>query len=712
MKEADHMIVTHNITIDFTKPRKEPHKLDMVQGDTCTRAIAIALTANDAAFTVPDGSAAVVRYRKMDGTGGVYDTMPDGIKAWSIDGNTVTVLMAPQVLTCHGTVWVSVALTYGSQVLGTFTFTLFVHEDPAAGTTESEDYFSYDTIGEINTAIAAALAGVDGIDSRIATALADLTQIEAYFAKSTDDCTDTSKVYVLPDGYIYAYLPVSSNVLDDVGYTENLRLSASGGYTESSYSGADLTGYITVAAGDVIRLKEVTMPDSDSYANKVYFFDNNKTGVNSVSMLSTDVKHSVVFDDDGNVIQFTVIEQTLGGAAGYIRINAANIDEYSVITVNEESTATTIEHVWTSTGHAFVPADYEDRILTLEESSAEAEETLKSLKSRVTALESTETDVLPDYWKRHCDEKAASIRTAMESAGRNKSAFLWYTDVHWAYGSQMAPKLLKYLVSQTAMNKTNFGGDLVDDYAVSADECMDGLRQWRLAVRNIPNHHSVIGNHDDDISELSTVKQRYGFLMAAEEDPNVVRGGDFYYYIDDPCEKTRYLYLDTSMCVTLAAAGNADAAAFAAEALASTPSGWHIAAISHIWFLYADTATPTVGSVPDYCQMYLDLFDDYNARSSGSMAVNGTTVAYDFTAAGGRVEFCIGGHTHVDYDFRSDGGIPVILTETDSRHLRGDLGYAAGTITENSVSGIIADYDAGAVTVVRIGRGSDRIIDL
>lgn len=708
MKEADHMIVTHSITIDFTNPGKEIHKLDMVQGDTCTRAIAISLTANGSAFTVPPGTAAVVRYRKMDGTGGVYSTLPDGTSAWSIDGNTVTVLMAPQVLTCHGTVWLSVALTCGSLVLGTFTFTLFVHENPAAVVPESENYFSYDTIEEINTAVSGALAAVDGIDGRIAIALADLTQLEANFAKSTDDCTDTGKVYVLPDGYIYAYLPVSSNVLDEVGYGENLRLSASGGYTESSYSGADLTGYIAVAAGDVIRLKKVTMPDADTYTNKVYFFDVSKTGVNSVSMLSTDTKHDVVFDEDGNVIRFTVIEETLGGAAGYIRINAANIDEYSVITVNEESTDTNVEHIWTSTGHAFVPADYEDRILALEETVTESEEAIKSLKTRVIALEATEPDVLPAYWQTHCDEKAGLIRTAMESAGRNKSAFLWYTDAHWAYGSQLAPRLLKYLSQHTAMNKTNFGGDIVDDYAVSAEKCMEGLRQWRLAVRDIPNHHSVLGNHDDDIVELSTVNQRYGFLMAAEETSQLVRGGDFYYYVDDPCEKTRYLYLDTSMCVTLDAAGDADAVKFAVDALQSTPAGWHIIAISHIWFLYADTATPTVGSVPDYCQLYLDLFDAYNLGKSGSVTVNDALIPYDFTETEKRVEFCIGGHTHVDYDFRTSGGIPVILTETDSRHLRGNWSYTAGTVTENSISGIIADYDAGKITIVRIGRGSDR----
>ena len=182
--------------------------------------------------------------------------------------------------------------------------------------------------------------------------------------------------------------------------------------------------------------------------------------------------------------------------------------------------------------------------------------------------------------------------------------------------------------------------------------------------------------------------------------------------MDDPCEESRYLYLDTSMCWALDAAGDAGAVSFAVDALSGTPDGWHIAAVSHIWFLYADTATPTVGDIPDYCKIYLSLFDALNARSSGEVDVSGTAVPYDFRSAGAKVEFCIGGHTHVDHDFRSDGGIPVILTETDSYHSRSGLANTKGTTAEASVSGIVADYDSGKISVIRIGRGESRQVSL
>lgn len=719
------MIVTHNIQIDFTNPGSAPCKLNMVQGDANTRAVAISLTENGEAFQFPAAAAAMVRYRKTDGTGGVYDTMPDGTAACSINGNTVTVLVAPQMLTCPGMVWASAALTDGNGLLGTFHFAIQVQADPSANADASQDYYSYDTMSKVNEAIIQALAGVESIDSRIANAMAQRSQLEPVFVNSVAECSDPQKLYVLPDGYLYAYLLSNGegayinhlkNAVDasgepyngGQGWKADTRLNSSG--VETAATGIEVTGFIPFQKGDVLRFENMkisgsVLPNTSQY---IVFYNSAKTKLkhfytHNIHDLESQAGY-LILDDDGywhsyNTANLAVTDTTVDWSdVAYFRISAEEITDASAIIINEEKESGEAAYGWGNTGHAFVPADYEDRIIALEEGQKQ--------------LAAAEDPELPAYWQSHCEEKAAAIQTAMEAAGRNKSAFLWYTDTHWAYGSKNAPLLLKYFQRHTAMNKVNFGGDIVDTYAVSTEECMDGLRQWRLAVGELKNHHSVLGNHDDDITELATAKQRYGFLMAAEEDFQVVRGGDFYYYIDDPNEKTRYLYLDTSMCTSLAAPGDQEALNFTVNALASTPKAWHVVVISHIWFLYSSTETPTVGSIPEYCRVYLSLFDDYNQRQSGEYTYRGSTVAFDFTEAGGEVEFCIGGHTHVDHDFTSGGGIPVILTETDSRHLRGTLPYATGTITENAISGIVADYDQGFVSVIRIGRGEDRQVML
>ena len=87
------------------------------------------------------------------------------------------------------------------------------------------------------------------------------------------------------------------------------------------------------------------------------------------------------------------------------------------------------------------------------------------------------------------------------------------------------------------------------------------------------------------------------------------------------------------------------------------------------------------------------------------------TLSYDFSDAKARVEFCIGGHTHVDFDFRTNGGVPVILTETDSYHMRGEFRDASRD-NESSINVIIADYEKQTVQIVRVGRGNGRTISL
>lgn len=76
------------------------------------------------------------------------------------------------------------------------------------------------------------------------------------------------------------------------------------------------------------------------------------------------------------------------------------------------------------------------------------------------------------------------------------------------------------------------------------------------------------------------------------------------------------------------------------------------------------------------------------------------------------MEFCIGGHTHWDYDGVTASGIPIILCETDSRHVRSGLDFTLGTTTESSVNAIVADYDAHKINMIRIGRGQSREVEV
>lgn len=123
------------------------------------------------------------------------------------------------------------------------------------------------------------------------------------------------------------------------GWKADTRLSASSGYAEVGSSGTDITGYIPVKPGDVIRMKNIMIPyaNTSGYSNVAYAFNSDKTGLNAVQLCSNaSSSFKISTDDNGNVIQFTVDSTFIGGNAGYIRINAAEITSESVITVNEE----------------------------------------------------------------------------------------------------------------------------------------------------------------------------------------------------------------------------------------------------------------------------------------------------------------------------------------------------------------------------------------
>ena len=308
-------------------------------------------------------------------------------------------------------------------------------------------------------------------------------------------------------------------------------------------------------------------------------------------------------------------------------------------------------------------------------------------------------DGIPSYWLTHLTAKIPSINTAMESAGRNKSAFYFYTDAHRISSANMTPAILRYLYRRTSINKTNNGGDFFEPFATGADN-LATMRNYMADMRGVSNHHSVIGNHDEDNEALTSDKQLYGFYLAWEESNDVVWGGYHYYYIDNKSENTRYIYLDTGKF----AVSNAEMQ-FVIDALTSTPEGWHIIPISHIWYDYE------ISALPDYVLNLLAVFDGYNARGTGSVTHNGTAVAYDFKDALGTVEFCIGGHVHADQVHYSTGGIPVIITDTDSTVRKGSAA-TLGTITEGCIDAVIADYDAKQIKLVRLGRGSDRTITI
>lgn len=132
------MIITSKINMDLSVRGVMP-RVDAVQDDKYSRNLEITLYENGVAWTPPSGTAAIVRYKKSDGTGGNYDVLPDGTSAYTISGNVLTVALAPQVCTAPGMVRLAVGLLHGDAEINTFSVKIDVQPNPGIDVV-SEDY--------------------------------------------------------------------------------------------------------------------------------------------------------------------------------------------------------------------------------------------------------------------------------------------------------------------------------------------------------------------------------------------------------------------------------------------------------------------------------------------------------------------------------------------------------------------------------------------
>ena len=134
------MIITNQFKLDLQNPGTTP-TIHAVQNDSYSRNLEIALYAGRRPFAFPKTGRVVIRYKKSDGKGGEYDTLPDGSVAWKSSENLLTIALAPQVLTTPGSVLLSVSLIDSGTQLSVFPIRLVVDPIAAAKVADSENYF-------------------------------------------------------------------------------------------------------------------------------------------------------------------------------------------------------------------------------------------------------------------------------------------------------------------------------------------------------------------------------------------------------------------------------------------------------------------------------------------------------------------------------------------------------------------------------------------
>lgn len=386
----------------------------------------------------------------------------------------------------------------------------------------------------------------------ITSELAKRGQLKPEFANNIEECVDTSKLYVLPDGYIYGYMPITlpgEPLYTNLATTFEIgRINSSGNIDSSATAATTCADYFDFTAGNVVRVKGLTLGGYN-----VGIYSSNKTVQTAIkpSFPGGNTSNNITWEKETDeVYKFTNISNN----AAFIRFSGvlvASTDDV-IITVNEEikEGEPTIGYQWASTGHAFVPADYEDRIVSLEAESKEHEERITLLE--INSNESNKVAV-PTFWEEAVNECISKIKALQ--VGKNCITFPFFSDNHQRNG--YAGVLIAKVMKECNIPYCFYGGDSISNGYIDSEETMIAQdKAFDAAMSYIPNGRfcRAVGNHDGywavsaDEKHYYTRDQIYELFLREESISQNKHFGDdgTYYYIDDIASKTRFIVLNTN----------------------------------------------------------------------------------------------------------------------------------------------------------------------
>lgn len=112
------MEITKQVSINLNYHGPSP-VVDAVQGDSA-RVLELSLIAGDAPWEIPVGAVILVQYQCADGTGGSYDTLPDGRPAYEVYSRGLRLWLPAQVCAVPGETRLQVTILDEATQLSTF----------------------------------------------------------------------------------------------------------------------------------------------------------------------------------------------------------------------------------------------------------------------------------------------------------------------------------------------------------------------------------------------------------------------------------------------------------------------------------------------------------------------------------------------------------------------------------------------------------------
>lgn len=558
------------------------------------------------------------------------------------------------------------------------------------------------------------------------------------FANSVEECTDTSKVYVLPDGYIYAHMTKTTTAAPAELYEPaaaelNKRHSGTPGSVVSG-NGYVMTDYIPVdmASDDPVLLRITTDGFTGNTTSgkpcfqKIGYYNASKACIGSKYILSTSTT-GIKFDVSGNDTTTLHVGYSLNtgnkedyyGQIAYVRIevqsaNSPAVDSdrnliKSIIDPNSGGTQTITG--WHSTGHAFVPANYEDRIVELEEQTEKNTAALAKINGGNAVA-------VPTYWQDAVAAAAAKVKALQDAGGADVVNFVWFSDLHYAPTSAYIANIGN--LAATIMDACSIPLALMSGDTMSAEPVANEatLLAWLegaaslLAPIGKDRLLQIRGNHDDVygsytsgsntsyyVNKVAPAKIWNRLHRQQAQDFRRVFGGDgTYFYLDNIPQKTRFICLNghlyTGPAITAGTTG-AMTGGFGAAQLEwletvalDVENGWSVIISTHVPpAAQAINGTTYLAQIPDGA----DFREIVNASTADIIGI-----------------FC--GHCHVDAAVVWDLSCPIvtITCAINTPYDDATADRVAGTATETALDIVTINKATKTINMTRLGIGNDR----
>lgn len=576
----------------------------------------------------------------------------------------------------------------------------------------------------------------------IATELAKRGQLKPEFAQTIDKCTDLSKLYVLPDGYIYGYYStvvpgglLCTNVAKN--FEENARINSSGNTTTETGSVTCLD-YIQFTQNTVVRIRGF----GSMLTYNVAVYNTNK-GIDSSGKANAQAAYMEYSYDEATGI---VTLKALKSSVYYLRVSSRPVGDIKdiVITVNEEivEAPETIGYQWASTGHAFVPANYEDRIIAVEQNAADMGSRITSLEEQAAAS-GTVID-LPDYWLVEVKNKANTISTIQELGGIKCVSFAYAGDTHIPDNdvgkTNRLGKVMASVMDRCSIPLAFICGDvatrasysLETDYLSKIAELPSHLEPlWgteRLALA-MGNHDGCYGDSSGYYRKQFSPKKMWNtfFRQHSIDFKKVFSSDGLYYYIDNVSQKVRYVVLNSNFAGPYSVESNGWATNnrfgkscygqaqldWLAEEALIMPEGYSAILFAHVPpnLTYTTDKEQFIGIVNAFCNK-TSFVRNYTGGVNGW---DNSSVNVNFSSAKGDIVAMFTGHVHGDSIDTTTMARPIITilsagAGANDPYKDNAPTRTANTATETNFDVVTVNLEARTIELTRVGAGNHRSV--